>query len=251
MRQRRVKGIDEKLAAYAGLILPGKANQGDAVGCGQKDSGLCLDAPSPPDGFPVRWYQRTSPCYILPQGFERKYVEFGCGRGQFINALASEDPNALYIGVEGCKTIVIKAMEKTKAAGLKNIRYIENFINDASTAFEESSIDGVFLNFSDPWPKERHAGRRLTAPEKAGAYLRVLKKGGLAVFKTDGEVFFKYSLASFAEAGFRVIGSACELAASALSADIADRVVATPTEYEQRFRALGAPIYHFIAIKCD
>ena len=249
MRQRHVKGIDEKLAAYADLILP--CSSQTAMSCaavehlfvGLNNSEKADGYPSVqllPSGRPVRWYQRSSPRYIFPEGYERTYVEFGCGRGHFINEMAAKDLEALYIGVEGCKTVVVKALAKTRAAGFANIRYIDAFINDADAAFEEGSLDGVFLNFSDPWPKERHASRRLTAPEKACAYLRILKPGGIAVFKTDSEKFFKYSITSFIEAGFKIVD---------LSNEVADRAVSTPTEYELRFRSLGQPVYHFKALK--
>ena len=244
MRQRRVKGIDEKLAAYADLILSSGASDYSSVELHDEVKKKAGEGyPSVqllPSGRPVRWYQRSSPRYTLPVGYERTYVEFGCGCGRFINEMADKDLKALYIGVEGCKTVVVKALAKTRAAGFVNIRYIDAFINDAGAAFEESSLDGVFLNFSDPWPKERHAGRRLTAPEKAGVYLRILKPGGIAVFKTDSEEFFHFSVASFIGAGFKIVD---------LSNEVADRAVSTPTEYELRFRSLGQPIYHFKALK--
>ena len=228
----------------------------------------------------MRWYQRASELYRIPEGYGRVYVEFGCGRGRFVNEMAAGDPEALYIGVEGCKTTVIKAMSKTKTAGLKNLCYIDSFINDASTAFEEGSLNGVFLNFSDPWPKDRHADRRLTAPAKAAAYLRVLKPGGFATLKTDSEALFRYSLKTFTGVGFEIAtssdddghngsGRLCENGTYTTSSQcllntpsidgspnltgihdkIAERAIATPTEYELRFRSLGQPIYHFTALK--
>ena len=220
MRQRRVTGIEERLAPYADLILSGD-NEIDRN---------------------MRWYQRSSPRYILPAGFERIYAEFGCGRGLFINNLAAEDPGGLYIGIEGCKTIVIRALEKTRAAEHNNVRYIDGFVNDAESAFDKESLSGVFLNFSDPWPKDRHADRRLTSPGKAEKYLRVLKEGGFVSFKADGEEFFNYSLKTFTEAGFHITGTACE-------DHIAERAKETPTEYELKFRAQGRPIYQFTAVK--
>ena len=236
MRQRHVNGIDEKLAGYADLIL--------------RPATDCPSVQLLPSGRPVRWYQRTSQLYQIPEGYERIYAEFGCGRGRFISAMAAGDPEALYIGIEGCKTIVAKAMAKAKAADSKNIRFIDSFINDAGTAFEEDSLSGLFLNFSDPWPKDRHEDRRLTAPAKAKAYLRILKPGGFVLLKTDGEAFFKYSLASFAGAGFQIAGCVCEIAKEAgCDMTIIERAIATPTEYEERFRALDQPIYRFLAYK--
>jgi len=235
MRQRRVTGIEERLAPYADLILHGA------------ESGR--EFPARPESRYLRWYQRTSPRYMLPEGFSRVYAEFGCGRGLFINTLAAEDPEGLYIGIEGCKTIVIRGLQKTRAAELSNVRYIDSFINDPVAAFGEGTLAGVFLNFSDPWPKERHADRRLTAPEKAEGYYRALTEGGFISFKTDGEGFFKYSHTSIAAAGFIIAGAACDITTAFPGMKVAERAIATSTEYELKFRALGRPIYHFTAIK--
>jgi len=106
----------------------------------------------------------------------------------------------------------------------------------------------LFLNFSDPWPKVRHADRRLTAPAKAGGYFRALKSGGFVSLKTDGEAFFKYSLAAFTSAGF-VIAEPPPCILSPGLADIAERAASTPTEYELKFLALGLPVFRFTAVK--
>jgi len=304
MRQRRVSGIDGRLAVYAELILRAESEDASEYSRGALDFDASRTVAAPAicpcsaedcvaevgqdiessqrTDVPLRWYQRLSPRYGIPEGYDRVYVEFGCGRGSFINAMAAEDPEGLYIGIEGCKTIIISAIEKTCSAGLKNVRYIDAFVNDAALAFEECSLAGVLLNFSDPWPKDRHADRRLTAPAKAESYFRILKPNGFAAVKTDHEALFEYSLETFAGAGFHIAMSTRDLTGSAAlstgfvaeqyrdaktpgvdmpadlptdtSADataampiIAARAAATPTEYERRFRSLGQPIFHFIA----
>ena len=283
MRQRRVRGIEEKLAQYSELILK-PADRPEAAlrfdGTLPAASQVALDEETTAsssyanlqapiaaellgseknfynDRY-VRWYQRLSEQYILPEGFERTYVEFGCGRGQFINALAENDPSGLYIGVEGCKTIVYRAIKKAKEASLENLYFIEEFINDASTAFEENSLHGMFLNFSDPWPKDRHADRRLTAPLKVNSYKQILKPGGFVALKTDNEPLYDYSFKVFEEAGFLIEKSTRsleEISASSSefsqqSLDVAARGLFTQTEYEQKFRASGLPIYYFLARK--
>jgi len=243
MRQRRVRGIEEKLAVYSDLILRAE---------GEFSEDLVCD----PLRY-TRWYQRRSELFVLPDGFGRVYAEFGCGRGLFINALAEKDTDGLYIGIEGCKTIVYQAVKKTGASALRNLFYIDEFINDAKSAFSENSLDGIFLNFSDPWPKDRHADRRLTAPDKAKSYLSVLKPGGFAALKTDNEPFFDYSLEVFMEAGYAIEYSTRNLSEqdgfsalaglSALISGAAATGMATQTEYEQKFRALGQQIYYFLA----
>jgi len=277
MRQRRVTGIEERLAPYADLILRGEAAgeakeeagadgaagedgaAGAAVADGEDGAAVAAEEADGEDvaagaagaalSFTPRWYLRTSPRYMIPEGFKRVYAEIGCGRGLFINTLAAEDPECLYIGVEGCKTIVIRGLQKTSAAALKNVRFIDAFINDAEAAFGEEALAGIFLNFSDPWPKERHADRRLTAPAKAANYYRVLEEGGFISFKTDGESFFKYSVDTFINAGFCIAGEAGGNATAVSGMDTAERAAATPTEYELKFRAMGKPIYQFTAIK--
>ena len=251
MRQRRVTGIEERLEPYADLILRGTAGTGafrDLVGREKDKSAESPRLPASGVKHP-RWYQRPSPRYELPEGFGHIYAEFGCGRGLFINAMAEADPEGLYVGIEGCKTIVIRGLEKTRAKGLSNVRYIDDFINDAVAAFGTETLSGVFLNFSDPWPKDRHADRRLTAPKKAEAYYRTLTPGGFVSFKTDGEKFFTYSLAAFSEAGFQIAGAACDIATAVPLAGPAERAALTPTEYELKFRAENKPIYRFTAIK--
>jgi len=185
----------------------------------------------------------------MPEGFNRVYAEIGCGRGLFINEMAAADPEGLYIGVEGCKTIVIRAIEKSSKASIDNVRYIDSFINDAEAAFGEETLSGIFLNFSDPWPKDRHADRRLTAPAKTCKYYRVLKEGGFVSLKTDGEAFFNYSLKTFAESGFNIAGAVCDIATAGCDTVITERAAATPTEYELKFRAEGRPVYQFTAMK--
>jgi len=251
MRQRRVRGIEERLLPFNDLILQSEAGSRDSL---VELSPLCDNSERilvpASDIRHSRWYQRTSPRYLLPGGFERVYAEIGCGRGLFINAMATEDPEGLYIGAEGCKTIIIRGLEKTRAAGLQNTRYIDAFVNDAEEAFGEETLDGIMLNFSDPWPKDRHADRRLTSPSKADAYLRVLKPGGFVSFKTDSQPFFNYSIDTFTDAGFLVAGPACDIANAAYSnAYIIEKAARTPTEYELKFRAQDKPIYQLTAVK--
>jgi tRNA G46 methylase TrmB len=154
------------------------------------------------------------------------------------------------------------------------VRYINHYVNDAAAAFAPASLDGIFLNFSDPWPKDRHADRRLTSPSKAAAYLSVLKPGGFAVLKTDGKALYEYSLDTFRAAGFTIIYQTDNLdpenstiATAPGARSHANHVLssseekipvgihkmalagaATQTEYERRFRSLGYPISCFIAI---
>ena len=252
MRHRPVKSLDAKIAALSHLLLL------------SEDQDNCHLERSEGSSHPGRWYEREAPRYIIPEAFKAApvYVEFGCGKGDFINAL-SQSPEAartgaLAIGIEGGGSIVLAAMRKTDEAGISNVRYIKSYVNDATTAFAEDSLDGIFLNFSDPWPKDRHADRRLTAPLKAAAYHSVLKSGAFAVVKTDGKALYEYSLETFRDEGFTLIYQTTNLETDS-SDDIRNTMpeipemalagVRTQTEYERKFRGLGYPIYCFIAIR--
>ncbi|MDR1816543.1 MAG: hypothetical protein LBR00_07760 [Clostridiales Family XIII bacterium] len=255
MRQRRIKDIEEKIAAYRHLLLASEASS------------------SLTDAHPGRWYQRSVGRYALPEGFGRIYVEFGCGRGRFLNeraagcrpyiadvadaaddgaatdaADAADDGAAthaadaaaipaLFLGVEGCQSVLIKALKKTAAAGLSNVRYIPSFVNDASEAFAPASLDGIYLNFSDPWPKDRHEKRRLTSPRHSAGYFTVLKPGGFLELKTDNAAFFDYSKEKLEEAGFVIAHTD------------RDHIAAVQTEYERRFVSRGLPIHWLRAEK--
>ncbi|GHU65488.1 hypothetical protein AGMMS49983_13280 [Clostridia bacterium] len=269
MRHRPVKSLNEKIAAHSHLLL-------DSTALSSRD-------PQGIQAHPGRWYERAAPRYIIPEEFAAVplFVEFGCGKGDFLNALAQSEEavrtGALLIGVEGGGSIILPALRKTAEAGLVNVRYIHHYVNDATAAFAPASLDGIFLNFSDPWPKDRHADRRLTSPAKAAAYHSVLKPGGFAVMKTDGKPLYEYSLETFRAAGFTIVCQTDNLGAGAdnstggrfvcanegpenytnkmsscvpcVNLEMALVGAATQTEYERRFRSLGYPITCFIARK--
>jgi tRNA (guanine-N7-)-methyltransferase len=246
MRHRPVKSLNEKITAHSHLLL-----------VPEKDTRPVIAAAS----HPGRWYERETPRYVIPEGFADAplFVEFGCGKGDFLNALAGSpeavQTGALMIGIEGGGSIILPALRKTAEAGLPNVRYINHYVNDASKAFAPASLGGIFLNFSDPWPKDRHADRRPTAPTKAAAYLSVLKPSGFAVLKTDGKALYEYSLDTFRAAGFTIVCQTDNLETrqsvcpTAPVPEMALAGAATQTEYERRFRGLGCPISCFIALR--
>jgi tRNA (guanine-N(7)-)-methyltransferase len=212
--------LDAKIAAHSHLLLVPEKDARPVIAAAapqsispQEDRNAVLphEAEAAKESHPGRWYERETPRYVIPEDFAHAsvFVEFGCGKGDFINALAgspeAEQTGALMIGVEGGGSIILPALRKTAEAGLPNVRYINHYVNDASKAFAPASLGGIFLNFSDPWPKDRHADRRLTAPAKAAAYLSVLKPSGFAVLKTDGKALYEYSLETFRAAGFAIV----------------------------------------------
>ena len=240
MRQRRLKDAEAKIGAYDDLlmsIMPARSDNS-------------LDLSETPERH-SRWYQRKAQRYGMPHGFENAcvYVEIGCGRGRFINELALRNAanHALFIGVEGCKSVLIRAMKRTAGTGISNLRYIDCFINDACEAFAPTSVDGIYLNFSDPWPKDRHADRRLTAPKKAKAYYTVLKPTGFVELKTDDEKLFDYSIETFRAAGFKITEITRDMYDDESAKKIRARNI--PTEYELKFVAREVPIFYLRAEK--
>ncbi len=174
-------------------------------------------------------------------GFDRICVEIGCGKGRFINGNAKKDPNTLFIGIEREPNVFVMAAEKVIADGLKNVLFMDIDAETICDIFGEGEVSGIFLNFSDPWPKKKQAKRRLTHGVFLEKYDRVLKDDGFIFFKTDNSSLFEFSLNSMAEYGLSLRNITFDLAASGI-----DNVV---TEYESRFMELGQNIYRVEAYK--
>jgi len=166
------------------------------------------------------------------------YAEFGCGKGQFIIALAKRNPNRNYIAFEGKGSIILRALEKADKEGLGNIVFVKEYMRDAGDYFSEDEISGIYLNFSDPWPKDRHAKRRLTHGRYLEGYRKALKKDCCIEFKTDNHDLFAFARDEFERCGMELLESSLDLHRSELEA----RNVTT--EYEDKFRAEGRKIYY-------
>lgn len=163
------------------------------------------------------------------------YIEIGCGKGGFILQNATLYPEINYIAIEKVANVCVLAMEKAAAAGVKNLRFMVGNFADLSFDFPDRSVDCIFLNFSDPWPKKGYARRRLTHGGFLSIYKRILKPGGCILFKTDNRALFDFSLESFPENGFAVSDVTYDLHNSGFEGNIM-------TEYEQKFSAEGIPI---------
>lgn len=123
------------------------------------------------------------------------HIEIGMGKGAFLIRHAKDNPNINYIGFEKFTVVAVKALEKIEREEEMNNLYVVRFdASDILEMFEENEIDRVYLNFSDPWPKDRHYKRRLTYRDFLNKYKTVLKEEGLLRFKTDNDVLFDYSL---------------------------------------------------------
>ncbi|MEC1658442.1 tRNA (guanosine(46)-N7)-methyltransferase TrmB [Bacillus mojavensis] len=164
------------------------------------------------------------------------HIEVGTGKGQFISGMAKQNPDINYIGIELFKSVIVTAVQKVKDSEAPNVKLLNIDADTLTDVFEPGEVKRVYLNFSDPWPKKRHEKRRLTYSHFLMKYEEVMGKSGAIHFKTDNRGLFEYSLKSFSEYGLLLTYVSLDLHNS----DMEDNIM---TEYEEKFSALGQPIY--------
>ena len=163
-------------------------------------------------------------------------IEIGCGKGDFIVGTAAKEPDVNFLAVEKVSDVLVIAAEKVKSSGLSNVRVCCVDAKELEEIFPGGSIDRIYLNFSDPWPKARHEKRRLTYRTFLAIYKKILKKDGAIHFKTDNRGLFDFSLEEFKEFGMRMEKLTFDLHNSEY---MEGNVM---TEYEKRFSSMGVPI---------
>lgn len=191
-------------------------------------------------------------------------MEIGCGKGKFITGMAKKFPERNYIAVEGAGTVVLRALEKAGAEELENVRFITDYINEMGDFFEQGEVRGIFLNFSDPWPKKAHAKRRLTHRRYLTEYKKVLTPGSILEFKSDNDGLFQFSVQEFYDFGLEILELTDDLhhvmeevPVRTVVLDAEEKEVELPgpgegaeasaqvtTEYEDRFTAMGKNIHY-------
>ena len=164
------------------------------------------------------------------------HIEIGMGKGNFIMTLASQNPDINYVGIERVPTVLYKALKKQEEMKLQNLVFMAFNADEINEVFEKDEVERIYLNFSDPWPKDRHALRRLTSPKFLKLYDCFLKDDGIIEFKTDNRALFDYSLLAAPEAGWKVKNITNDLHHSEYA------VGNIMTEYEMKFSAMGIPI---------
>jgi len=164
------------------------------------------------------------------------YVELGTGKGRFITALAARHPEINFVGIEAQLDVLYYAAQKAHEQRLSNVRLLHFDVNNILEIFSPGEVDRVFINFCDPWPKKRHAKRRLTNRWFLDKYRVILAEGGELYFKTDNERLFEASLNEFADTGLGLRNISFDLHNSGYQDNIM-------TEYEAKFSALGMKIY--------
>lgn len=169
-------------------------------------------------------------------------IEIGMGKGRFITQLALENPDINYVGIEKYSSVLIRAIEKCQDIEVPNLRFIRMEAEYICDVFNKEEVDRIYLNFSDPWPKDRHAKRRLTSKQFFERYDNILKKDGVVEFKTDNDLLFQFSLEQVPEAGWNLVAQTWDLHND--SEMVKGNVM---TEYESKFSQMGNPIHKLVA----
>ena len=165
-------------------------------------------------------------------------VEIGMGKGQFICRLACLHPEYNYLGIEKYSSVLIRALEKRSLlTDIHNLLFLRMDAEGICDIFAPGEVDRIYLNFSDPWPKERHAHRRLPGRVFLDRYRRILKEGGTVEFKTDNQDLFSFALDEATEKGWEIIACTRDLHNEP---EMNEGNVMT--EYEERFSSVGNPI---------
>ncbi len=210
MRLRNIKGADEAVA----------------------NSPFCIHTPTEHKGNGKSLFSNNHPLHI----------EIGMGKGQFIMSLAKEHPDINYIGIERYTSVLLRALQKMELEPLDNLKFL---CIDAATLpdiFAAGEVDKIYLNFSDPWPKDRHAKRRLTSRTFLERYNAILAPEGHIEFKTDNRGLFDFSLEEIPQAGWKIDTYTFDL-----HHDDSMNQGNIMTEYEEKFSSLGNPICKLIA----
>ena len=168
-------------------------------------------------------------------------IEIGMGKGRFIMELAALHPEINYIGIEKYSSVLLRAIQKMEQNELPNLKFIRMDAENITDVFGKGEVDKIYLNFSDPWPKDRHAKRRLPSREFLERYDVILKKEGKLEFKTDNRELFDFALEQLPLAGWEA-----EKVTYDLHHDKEMNEGNIMTEYEERFSAQGNPICKYI-----
>ena len=169
------------------------------------------------------------------------YIEIGMGKGQFIIEMARRNPDKNFIGIEKYSSVLVRALEKCEEDAPENLRFIRMDAEEILEVFDTDEVAGIYLNFSDPWPKDRHAKRRLTYRDFWARYKVILKPDGQVIFKTDNRPLFDFSLEEVEIAGWTLENVTFDLHHSEY---MEGNVM---TEYEAKFSAKGNPIHRLVA----
>ncbi len=168
-------------------------------------------------------------------------IEIGMGKGRFIMDLARMNPQINYVGIEKYSSVLIRGIQKLEADPLPNLYFIRMEAEEITSVFAEGEADRIYLNFSDPWPKDRHAKRRLPSREFLRRYDEILVADGVIEFKTDNHDLFQFALEELEPAGWKILQMTEDLHHNVQMME--GNVM---TEYEERFSSKGNPICKYV-----
>lgn len=172
------------------------------------------------------------------------HIEVGMGKGKFIMELAKNNPDINYIGIEKYSSVLVRAIEKRQEeTEMENLFFLRMDAENICNFFEKDEIARIYLNFSDPWPKDRHAKRRLTSKEFFKRYDQILVSDGRVMFKTDNRPLFDFSVEQVPEAGWKLESVTYDLHNSEYAKGN------IMTEYETKFSSMGVPINRLVAYR--
>lgn len=208
MRQRRIKNLDEKLSRLSSYIVEN------------------------PEALKGKWGEVT--------------LEIGCGKGKFINEMSAKFAERDFVAIEGHGSVILRALQKyhddiSSGRRTDNLRFIYKYVRDIRDIFEAGELRGIYLNFSDPWPKDRHYKRRLTYRDYLFGYREVVRQGGFIEFKTDNDDLFDFTLGEIHDIGLEIADMSRDLHGAA-SGGYAKEAALVTTEYEERFIERGKNI---------
>lgn len=166
------------------------------------------------------------------------YLEIGCGKGKFIESKALANPNCNFIACEGQSNVVLRALEKAEKTEGGNLLIFIDFVNDLGDYFQVGELKGIYLNFSDPWPKARHAKRRLTYRSRLVNYKEMMGAEGFVEFKTDNQGLFDFTVEEINAAGYSLVEITTDLHGESCTYNSKEYT----TEYEDKFVQQGKKI---------
>ena len=177
------------------------------------------------------------------------HIEVGMGKGRFLMDLASQNPDINYIGFEMYDSVLLRALQKMEERTengntLPNVFFVRMDARELPLIFDVGEVDKIYLNFSDPWPQERHAKRRLTSRQFLERYDAILKPDGVIEFKTDNRPLFDFSLEEVNESKWHLVEWTYDLHHNEKM-----NVGNIMTEYEEKFSSEGNPICKLIAAR--
>ena len=169
------------------------------------------------------------------------HIEVGMGKGKFMMGMAKAHPEINYIGIEMYSSVLYRAVQKLELEPLDNLKFLLLDAKDIAEVFDKEEVDRIYLNFSDPWPKDRHAKRRLPSRQFLARFDQILKKDGVIEFKTDNKDLFAFAEEEVEPAGWEIVAITYDLHND-------EKMVEgnIMTEYEEKFSSMGNPIYKYI-----